>query len=1393
MSNRDIMWTALPNGVAAQTGRLKLSVLVSPRLTANAANGRLGEFPDFLDWPAVVSTLHFSVQIQGGPTFDVSPVTEPGYPGPDSAAWKALFNEATLVHSYQYEDLSGAAVRSFPVQSVHAFIKQQYQAVAVSCPDATPSMAQLGFDVRGGRPVAQFGAIVLNAQIEQEVNARIDALLRHSHAVPPGSTTPIVDLYQVRLMHQPLQAMVRNPDGTLQPLPPQTLPDVDFHRAVGAMGQYPKLMRALGLVIDLEFSPGGVPASGSVRVTPRLAGPPPMTPWTAFQFDAAGAGFYAAPGAGADISHGMLALAGPADYDVTQMDLDGAAEKALDFARNVARIAYHEATSTIDTPDSYGLPALRSAGFSVARAGRALRLVGTFDTMKQHNKEITANPQQSKVTMFADDVTRGYRVDVWDSLTGDWHSLCQRSGTYTFEMGPLVREFDDEGFVTLATTQSADGSSTDLRLPESLFRWAGWSLSARPPGRTISSDSTAQDVANPATTDFKLETSFVAAKGTLPRLRFGASYQFRARAVDLAGNSLPPDAVLDDAYSVPAQPVAYLRYEPVVAPVLVLRQPLGPDTTPGESLDRIVIRSNYDSHIAAVSERHVAPAKTTPQMAEAHGMLDTAAGPPDKSLYSLLVGKDGSFEIDPAHPGQPVPHPEAQLALPYLPDPLSPGAAFATLPGDNSGAVWQTPFIGTWPDNRPFRFVLDEGTGPPSFAESDTERVLTVHLAKAEIATVALSSYLTDDFASRPARMLETMAIWDLISSAEPGNLASLRQLALDGQHWMLTPPRTLTLVHAVQQPLIEPQFQNLTCTRSAGSTSATLTDEFPLSGKSTDKVDINAVWQEPVDDLTDAPQPVILPGSARALEQKIAPSHQVAVINGVQEFHDTKHRTVTYTATATTRFREYFPAALTADTANISRTSVPVTLSVPSSARPPAPQPLYVVPTFAWSTQEEGAWTFSRRKGGGLRVYLARPWYSSGEGELLGAVLWGCEPPEAGSGEVIEVPYTLKGYVTQWGIDPIWSSPPPPSQAVPRPEHFRNAVAFAEGLTLDELPGQADTSFSVAGHEVQYDQDRQLWYCDIDLDPGYAYFPFIRLALARYQPDSLPGTHLSRVVLADFVQLAPGRSASVTLDPIDLTQLQLAVSGPTYTGPGAATMTATVQAQPAGGGGNNQPWIPVAEIALQPYDLAGPDTLWVAQITLPAARGSRPFRLVIEETETFTTDINGTEQRRLVYADVFDLGTGPIPAPGPSAAEAAAVPASMAPTPGHRQPEQPRAESATTVVIPSLPGVPMPHVRVSSGANAGQAFDLHQGEQIIGRGEGSEILLEDSTVSHHHAILRVHGRRVTVEDLRSTNGTKVNGVTIERQTSLTPGDQLDVGGVTLILEQQWTADPSGP
>ena len=1249
MSTQNILWTALPNGLNPAGDHLKVSVLVSPRLvTDSGASGKLAEFHDFIDWPATVATLRFRVEFQGGPAVSANPFTEPGFPALDSAAWKALFPPSSPVESFGFEDKSGLAVRSYPTKNILAFVEQQYRAFAVATADHKPTLSELGFDVRGPRGPGRIHEIAIgNKQLQNRLDIELDARLTHDRAIPPGPMNPMLDFYQVRVMHQSLSKQVVNPStGHRDPLPPQAPTELDFHRAVASMGQYQKLLRALGLVIDLEVPLTGVPASSNIRVTPSLQGPPPMTPWTAYHLDVPASTFLPAPGPQADIANGMVLPAGPNDYDVVEVDLDGAANKLLDFAFNLERVAYGAANRSIDSPESYGLPSLRSAGFSAARSGRAQRLVSTFDGAKSHNNAITVNPGTNAFVLSADDVTRGYRIDVWSSLSGRWHSLCARDGTYKFLNGPLTRTFSDEGFVTVATSQSADGSSTDLRLPESLFRWAGWSLCAPRPGKTIgpedgadpSKSFTAQPPANPASTPFKLETAFGVSKGTLPRLRFGALYQFRARAVDLAGNSRPGEAVLDDIYSLPPRRVPYLRFEPVIAPAVVLRQKLDAVTTPGESVHTIVVRSNFDTHIAAIAERHIAPPKTSQNMAETHGMLDTPAGPPDPALYNILVNRDGSFNQDPDHPERPEEHGEAQLELPYLPDPFAPGAAFRTLPGMPAGAVQKVPFTGKWPGTKPFRLALDEGAAPPTFLENATERVLTVHLPKADVVEVALSSFLTDDDAPAPAHILSTMKVWSWIAESHPPNLAELRQRALDGGHWMLTPPRTLTLVHAVQQPLIEPQFRDLTVHRRPAETSAILTDEFPISGKSTIRVDFEANWHEPVDDLSTNPQPIILSGRANAaFSLAPAKTDTIAKVKGQHEFHDTKHRNVTYQAVATTRFREYFPDALAANLDNLSRTSQPVTVSVPSSARPAAPKVLYVLPTFGWEAKTEGAWNFSTRSSGSLRVYLDRPWFSSGEGELLGAVLWQCPPPLHPDFRAFEVPKLFRSYVTQWGADPIWRSGSLPSEATPRPEHFRNAVAFRDGLTLDELSHFPNPpAVGVAGHTVSYDSTRRLWFCDIEMDPGTAYFPFVRLALARFQPDSVPDAHLSRVILAEFIQLLPGRHASITFDPIETTSLLLAVTGITFNAPGASVVLATVQTQPLGAG--DRAWVPIEAVRLTPDQTVGADTIWTAQITLPAPRASRPFRILIEEFEAYRTGDGAHEQLRLVYADTLNL-----------------------------------------------------------------------------------------------------------------------------------------------------------
>jgi len=118
---------------------------------------------------------------------------------------------------------------------------------------------------------------------------------------------------------------------------------------------------------------------------------------------------------------------------------------------------------------------------------------------------------------------------------------------------------------------------------------------------------------------------------------------------------------------------------------------------------------------------------------------------------------------------------------------------------------------------------------------------------------------------------------------------------------------------------------------------------------------------------------------------------------------------------------------------------------------------------------------------------------------------------------------------------------------------------------------------------------------------------------------------------------------------------------------------------------------------------------------------------------------------------------------------------------------QAPAAEDASPTapieIAPAVPVRPPLRVRVTNSVDEGRSFALESGELIIGREEGSAIQLQDSGVSHNHALLRVHGENVTIEDLRSTNGTKVNGAAIDGQTDLGPGDQIDVGGVQLVVE----------
>lgn len=71
-------------------------------------------------------------------------------------------------------------------------------------------------------------------------------------------------------------------------------------------------------------------------------------------------------------------------------------------------------------------------------------------------------------------------------------------------------------------------------------------------------------------------------------------------------------------------------------------------------------------------------------------------------------------------------------------------------------------------------------------------------------------------------------------------------------------------------------------------------------------------------------------------------------------------------------------------------------------------------------------------------------------------------------------------------------------------------------------------------------------------------------------------------------------------------------------------------------------------------------------------------------------------------------------------------------------------------------------------------------GPVVVGRDPSCDIVIGANYVSARQAKFSLLGRDLFVEDLGSTNGTKVNDETIRSTTALSSGDVVGVGGVTL-------------
>jgi hypothetical protein len=1428
-----ILFTVMPRGITAEGSTMPISIFVSPRLQG-ADN--LGAFRDWVRWTRRLKTRGLELELSCGAKSIVRPIDQaPLRP----ALWEELFDEDTFVRSHSFDDYSDCGIISFPVRESLSALKSIYQEASVTL--ALP--ADDGRDQQRNR--GRLMELVYGMEVHwngddakrwrEVVRIRKNQSEGHGRSILDGprdsegliTTKPgAAALKSLAVPFSVFHHMPTPPRGKGPKIDTDKI--LDFHQALTALNAYPELLRALGLVFDLDLPRTFVAETTSTFGTISVKTVTPGSRWavvpktpaleTAYLHMMAEGRrlFLAAPRVIKDplapiTAMGLLNL-DPERFGLAQVDVDGGMHKAIMLAETMMPAPGHNLESSarpefaqhpeVFDPDAT-LPSLRSGGLSLFADRRALQLLDTLKQSKSFNDAVTSGGAQPR-PFFAEDLIRGYRLDIWDSRTNGWHSLHLRKGTYEVGAKSFVPEGQEEGFVQLAAMQPAKGAqpaANDLYLHEAIARWAGWSLSAPTPAKHLSrypepKDAVPRDnepdkfAEDEPETPFPLKTRYQVLAGSLPRLCFGVRYRLRARAVDLAGNSLAhDDAVADllsNVFALPRDPegFVYLRFEPVPAPLVIIRDEKAVKD-PGSAVDRLVIRTanddiskDGDAADTTASDRHIVPPRTSVEMGERLGMFDDAAGKlkNDAATYQLIADRDAAefntaqIDVKGKLNHYPLEVDDRIDQLPYLPDPLSRGAAIRDLPGSQAGAIGKVSpdsgaagpvdyeglddpnprpgsatlvsfgDSGDWQDTRGFRFRLDETPlnqpdAPPHW--DPDERVLTVLLPKGQTKVVPLTSYMTPDD-------LNLMGVWqwlrqyvELITVNDvrqqvlrPGfdidKIAHVLQRAVEGGHWMLTPPRLLTLVHAVQQPLGRPEFLPLhvehinqhgvqlqtapdrgrkdptelaaiTAWRRPGATSAFLMGALRIHGSSTARVDLEAAFDDPIDDLTeDAPSVVHrtatvdeLPLPSLAEGYLHAPEKDSRAVGYYDPEHDqigftrkgdwtgnpsaplvfedaaprhilndTRHHVVNYRAISSSRFREYFPED---QAGGFTRESEEVTVDVPASARPLAPDIAFVVPTFGWQRQTDTNMKRSVRFGGGLRVYFHRPWFSSGEGELLGVTLWSNV-----NGNLEQKRDAFKSYITQWGMDPIWQTHP--LWGAPGISNFPDRVESDSEVSLEESrpPHQNGGPVDVVGFQPEYDPERKLWFADLTIDTFTpTYMPFVRLALVRYQPHALADAMISRVVLADFAQLTPDRSAMVTADPHHPRTLRVVVSGVAPRGP-----RPVVKAEPQPSNLSPRPtriqvkvqrrdatiqsdlgWSDVPNTIARvnsPGDapVPGSPDLVIWKGTVGFAKRPEPgeFRLLIEEHEYVSANYTVMEGRsvvqpgRLIYAEAIEL-----------------------------------------------------------------------------------------------------------------------------------------------------------
>jgi hypothetical protein len=245
------------------------------------------------------------------------------------------------------------------------------------------------------------------------------------------------------------------------------------------------------------------------------------------------------------------------------------------------------------------------------------------------------------------------------------------------------------------------------------------------------------------------------------------------------------------------------------------------------------------------------------------------------------------------------------------------------------------------------------------------------------------------------------------------------------------------------------------------------------------------------------------------------------------------------------------------------------------------------------------------------------------------------------------------------------------PEPGTVEPERLTVKTKKPAACPLKVVVKNPQLTVSILAYEPHFDCDEGLFYCDVTLEHGGSYFPFIQFGLTRYQEHCAPDLELSPPATA-WAQVPPRRDGELKITDDRRVVLKLhgvgftqsdGVSGPDREWSQKPLLNVRLMrasspehAPHEQDGGIS--WLPAgsgadtAVIRRPPHHFNGPEAWWIIEeIRLPPCRPGVRYGLLIEEVELMAADPddpstpvcgplpNRTVERGPMFSHIVDLG----------------------------------------------------------------------------------------------------------------------------------------------------------